>query len=433
VKNKIKFFLLLIFVYSCSLDTKSGFWTKTEKLDEDKKIKKLFVEKKVLEQEFNTKIKIKIKNQNIKNSFLNNNSNNNSSVNFTGNLKKSSKYKFKKINDFDQLKPELSFTKNNSIIFFDNKGSIIKFDENSNLEWKVNIYNKKEIKLKPVLHLSNNGKFLIAVDSLGKYYAINIINGNLIWSKKNDAPFNSQVKILNDKFFAVDYTDTLICFSLKNGKIIWKSTSESSLIKSKDRLSLVVSDEFVIYQNSLSDLVAVDTASGDLIWQTPIKKNYLNQNIFTIKSSDLVLHNNSIYFSNDNNSFYSIDAKNGVINWQQNVNSNLRPTIIEGLVFTITLEGYLVIIDSRNGNILRITNIFDQIKYSKRKNVVPVGFVISNNKIYLSLKDGRMIIVDIINGKSIDIIKLANSKISRPHILDKNMYLIKDDAIIKIN
>ena len=432
MKNKIKFFLILIFVYSCSLDTKSGFWTKTEKLN-NTKTKKVFVEKKVLDQEFNTQIKIKLKNKNVKNSFLNNNSNNNRSVTFAGNLKNVSKYKFKKINNFDDLKPELSFTKNNSVIFFDNKGSIIKFDKNSNLEWRVNIYNKKEIKLKPTLNFANNEKILVVVDSLGKYYAINIVNGNLIWSKKNNAPFNSQVKILKDKFFAVDYTDTLICFSVKNGKIIWKSTSETSLIKSKDRLSIVVSENFAIYQNSLADLVAVDTNSGDLIWQTPIEKNYLNQNIFTIKNSDIVLENNSIYFSNNDNSFYSIDATNGVINWKQNINSNLRPTIIDGLVITITLEGYLVIIDSRNGNILRITNILDQIKYSKRKNIVPVGFIISNDKIYLSLRDGRMILADIINGKSIDIIKIARSRISRPHILDENMYLIKDDAIIKIN
>ena len=432
MKNKIKFFLILIFVYSCSLDTKSGFWTKTEKLN-NTKTKKVFVEKKVLDQEFNTQIKIKLKNKNFKNSFLNNNSNNNRSVTFAGNLKNVSKYKFKKINNFDDLKPELSFTKNNSVIFFDNKGSIIKFDKNSNLEWRVNIYNKKEIKLKPTLNFANNEKILVVVDSLGKYYAINIVNGNLIWSKKNNAPFNSQVKILKDKFFAVDYTDTLICFSVKNGKIIWKSTSETSLIKSKDRLSIVVSENFAIYQNSLADLVAVDTNSGDLIWQTPIEKNYLNQNIFTIKNSDIVLENNSIYFSNNDNSFYSIDATNGVINWKQNINSNLRPTIIDGLVITITLEGYLVIIDSRNGNILRITNILDQIKYSKRKNIVPVGFIISNDKIYLSLRDGRMILADIINGKSIDIIKIARSRISRPHILDENMYLIKDDAIIKIN
>ena len=432
MKNKIKFLFILVFVYSCSLDTKSGFWSKTEKINNEK-IKKLFVEKVVLEKEFNTDIKINIKQINSKNTFLNNTSNNNGNVNYSGSLKKISKYKFKKIDNFKNLRPELSFTANNSVIFYNNKGAIIKFDENSNLEWKVNIYNKNEIKLKPTLTFANDGEFLIVIDNLGKYYAINLNNGTLIWSKKNNAPFNSQVKILKDKFFVVDYTDTLKCFSIKNGKEIWKSTSETSLIKSQDRLSLVINKNIIIYQNSLGDVVAANTNNGNLIWQTPTEKNILNQNIFTVKNSDIVLENNSVYFSNNQNNFYSIDINNGVINWKQSINSNLRPTIVENLVFTISLEGYLIVVDARNGNILRITNILDQIKHSKRKNIIPIGFILANNKIYLSLKDGRIILVDITNGKSIDIIKVANSKISRPHVQNEYMYLIKDNGIIKIN
>ena len=80
-----------------------------------------------------------------------------------------------------------------------------------------------------------------------------------------------------------------------------------------------------------------------------------------------------------------------------------------------------------------VNNILDKIKHSKRKNIIPIGFILANNKIYLSLKDGRIILADIINGKSIDIIKIANSRISRPHVQNEYMYLIKDNAIIKIN
>ena len=435
MKNNFKLLIIFLFICNCSLDTKSGFWSKTEKINEkdNSKIKKFFVEKNILEKEFNTKIKINLKQNNLSNNFTDNNTNNNGNVNFTGSLKKKSKYKFKKINNFINIRPELLFTKDKSFVFFDNKGAIIKFDENSNLEWKTNIYNKKEIKLNPILSFSNNEEFLLVVDNLGKYYSINLNNGNLIWSKKNIAPFNSQIKILKDKFYAIDYNNILRCFSVKNGTELWNFESEKTLIKSLERLSIVISNNLVIFQNSLGDLLAVDNNTGNLIWQSPTEKNIMNQNIFTIKNSDLVLHKNSIYFSNNENSFYSIDSKNGIINWKQNINSHLRPTIIEGLVFTITLEGYLVVVDSRNGNILRITNIFDQIKSTKRKNVTPVGFIIASNKIYLSLEDGRMILIDVLNGKSVDIIKITNSKISRPQIVDNQMYLIKDDAVIKVN
>ena len=44
-----------------------------------------------------------------------------------------------------------------------------------------------------------------------------------------------------------------------------------------------------------------------------------------------------------------------------------------------------------------------------------------------------MILIDVLNGKSVDIIKITNSKISRPQIVDNQMYLIKNDAVIKVN
>ena len=72
----------------------------------------------------------------------------------------------------------------------------------------------------------------------------------------------------------------------------------------------------------------------------------------------MVLANKSILFSNNTNEFYSLDAKTGTLIWQQKINSTLRPTAIDNFVFTITEEGFLVIIESETGNIIRITKRF---------------------------------------------------------------------------
>ena len=36
---------------------------------------------------------------------------------------------------------------------------------------------------------------LIVIDNISKYYAVDINTGELVWSKNNPAPFNSQIKI----------------------------------------------------------------------------------------------------------------------------------------------------------------------------------------------------------------------------------------------
>ena len=82
--NKLFYLLILLFVTNCSLDTKTGFWSKSKIIKSEKKVKaiekKLFVDTKIYEKEFNPKLKIKLKKNYKRNSFVNNLSNNNGIV-----------------------------------------------------------------------------------------------------------------------------------------------------------------------------------------------------------------------------------------------------------------------------------------------------------------------------------------------------------------
>ena len=60
--NKYFLFLILfIFLIQCSLDTKTGFWTKTQISKEKKEnVEEIFKNEEVLKKEFNPNLKIKI-------------------------------------------------------------------------------------------------------------------------------------------------------------------------------------------------------------------------------------------------------------------------------------------------------------------------------------------------------------------------------------
>jgi len=434
VNKVLPLFLFLFLITSCSLDQKSGLWTKPDKIENDKDfvIVELFKEEKKLDNELNSNVRIQLKSQLSKNKFSNDLSNNSGRVNYDGNLKTISKYKFSKIDNFNKFEPEMVFDQNN-LIFFDNKGSILKFDQFSKLIWKKNYYRKSEKKLKPVLSMASHGNYLIVTDNLAKYYVIDIESGNLLWMKSNIAPFNSQIKVYKDNFFVTDFQNILRCYSIKDGEEVWNIKTDSSFIKSQKKLSLIISDEKVYFNNSIGDISAVDINRGKLVWQTPTQDSSIYESSFQLKTSDLVLANKSILFSNNTNEFYSLDTKTGTLIWQQKINSTVRPTVIDNFVFTVTEEGFLVIIESETGNIIRITNVFDRIKEKKRSNIKPIGFVVGSKNIYLTTSTGRLITIDISTGKPILMIKVDNKNISRPFILDKKLFIIKDNAIIKLD
>ena len=392
----------------------------------------MFKNEEALNKEFNLNVKIQLKSNPTKNSFVNNLNNNSGRVSYNGSLKNISRFKFSTIDNFDQIEPEILFYGDN-IIFFENKGSIFNFDKFSKLIWKKNFYKKFEKKAKPELSLANDKKTLIVVDNLAKYYAINIKTGELIWAKTNVAPFNSQIKIYDDKFFVTDFDNVLRCYSIKDGSELWNVKTDTAFIKSKKKLSLVILNDNIYFNNSIGDISAVDIKTGNLIWQTPTQSSLIYENSFLLETSDLIADDDAILLSNNRNEFFSFSANTGALNWQQKINSNIRPTLIENLIFTVTIEGFLVVIDNKTGNIIRITNVFDKIKKNKRSKIKPVGFIVGTKNIYLTTDNGLLILIDISSGRSSSILKVDNEKISRPFILNKNLFIIKDNSIIKLN
>ena len=432
--NKIlNLFLIAILFASCSFNKNSKFWTSEAITSvEEKKFEKIFSDEKALSKELNTNISLNFS-SNLKKAKLSKElTNNDGRVNFDGSLKKSSKYKFSKIKNFYQFEPVISFNKEN-IIFFDDKGTILQFDKNSKLIWKKNYYSKSEKKLDPILQFASNDKFLVVADNLTKYYILNLDTGDLVWSKNNPAPFNSQIKIYKDRFFIIDFTNTLRCFSIKDGEELWNFQTESSLIRSQKKLSMVIVGNVVYFNNSLGDISAVNLNDGELLWQLPTQSNVIYESAFSLETSDIIADENNLFFSNNKNQFFSIDIKSGNFNWENTVNSNLRPTLIENFLISVSLEGYLIVIDKITGNIIKVTDVFENFNPKKRKEIFPTGFIVGLKNIYLSTNIGRLLVIDIKSGKTISTLKIDNDKISRPHILNKNLYLVKDNAIIKLN
>ena len=189
-------------------------------------------------------------------------------------------------------------------LFFDDKGNIIKFNQSSEISWKTNVYNKTERKLKPKITLSNTQDYLVAFDNISKFYTLNYVTGEVLWVKSIRNPINSQVKIYDDKIYTVDLNNILRAYSLKDGEELWRYGSGNNFLKSNKRNSIAIFNDIIYFNNSLGDVSAVDSKNGNLLWQTPTQSSRILENAFSLVSSDLVIGNSEIIFSNNRNEFF---------------------------------------------------------------------------------------------------------------------------------
>ena len=431
--NRLAVLILLFFlVNNCSFNENSGIWKDKQKaLEDQKNIEKVFLDKELVTSEFNQELEIDLANIKTNNKIIDN-KNNFGSQNYEGLFNKVGNYKFSKLENVNQLNFKPIFL-DNGLIFFDKKGSIIRFDNSQKILWKKNHYSKTEKKLKPQLNFKLSDKDLLVVDSIAKYYSINIDSGEINWSKNSTYPFNSEIKKYKDKFFVVDYKNTLRCYYVDDGSECWNLQTEDSFTISNSKFSLIIIEDMVIFNNSIGDITAVDIETGMITWQLPTQSSSIINETYNFKISKLVSDNKSIYFSNNKNEFYSIDVKTGVTNWINDINSNLTPIIIGNLLFTVSNNGYLYVIEKDKGNIIRITDLYINYKIKKRKNINPVGFAIGNSKLFLTNTDGNMIFVDLRLGNITGIEKVTGNLTSKPFIFNQNLFVIRNGSIVQYN
>ena len=420
--------LLLIIIQGCSIDTKTGLWDKRKETEKNSKEQELFSSENKEVGEFNPFVKIKLNETFINKVFHNNVTNNIGMQNYDGLFHSKSKFKFSKIKSFSPLNDNLITTKNNNLIIFDGEGSIIKLDQNLNKIWKKNFYSKKEKKLKPKLNFAIDDNIIIITDSLSNFYAVSSLDGILIWKKTNSASFNAQIKIQESKFYTVDNDNIIRSYNINNGSQNWEYKTENTFIKSTKKASIALDKKNIYFINPLGDVISLNLKGGYLNWQLPTQSSTVVADTFSKFYSDIVHDDNSLYFSNNKNEFYSINSDTGKILWLQTINSIFAPIILEKLIFTISSNDYLVVLEKKSGNIIRSTKILSK---NKKDNLNINNFLLIKNKALISSGYGSILIVNILDGEIESYKNLSNDKFSRPVILNKNLYFLEKNKITR--
>ena len=129
-------FLLPLILANCSLNENSKIWNKNEKVRINKNIEIVFEKKKVSYNELNPNISLNLPQINIQNKILDD-KNNLGIQKYPGKIEKIKNFKFAKFNNeiAIDLKPLFLI---DGLIFFDGKGSVIRFDNNQKILWKKN-------------------------------------------------------------------------------------------------------------------------------------------------------------------------------------------------------------------------------------------------------------------------------------------------------
>ena len=440
-KKNIFFFLVFLLINNCSFDNKTGIWGDSEKekrkiSEIEKKQKEIIDVEKIYSSEFIYNKEKKL----VKNISLSKPQNNQSwpmssmnHQNFLGNIrlsgidnvflkKKIGKDKFLMHKSFMPL----LFFKDN-IILSDDSGTIFNITKRGKINWKKNIYKKVYKKIYKNLVLSIYENNIYVADNIGFIYAINFNTGELVWIKNYGVPFKSNMKIFNDKLFLIDQDNKILCFNVNDGSLIWNILSIESFIKSQNLLSLAISKQGELFAlTSSADIFKIIMSTGRIIWsRNTAGSMYANATDF-FNTSGIVLTDNEVIFSS-NFTIFSFDANNGELKWKNELDSVSVPIVDGKTVFTVTHNGFFVILNKNTGEIISSTNILKILK-EKHQNTVVKSFILGSGKVYSITSNGFIIVNSAISGKTEYFRKVGSANISNLIINNGSLYFIAEKS-----
>ncbi|MBL6785884.1 MAG: PQQ-binding-like beta-propeller repeat protein [Candidatus Pelagibacter bacterium] len=436
------FYLIIIFLSSCSFDNKSGIWSNesfsiSKKDDQFKDFKKFSSSEKlfneIIEFDDNYKFKISTPKKNIewKDIFYKNNNN-------------LDNFKYKDLNELSFKSKKISRNKINNLLLFKSK-NLVANDENGdliifstgkdNFSHKFNFYKKKYKKIKKKLNLILENNIIFVSDNLGYLYAYNYSEKKILWAKKYKIPFRSNLKITEKMLIASNQNNELIFFDKNNGNIIKAIPTEEDIIKNQFINSLSLDKNSLYFLNSFGSLYSVSLKNIDINWFINLNQSTdLNpSNLFL--GNEIINENNKIVIS-ANQSTYIINSENGSILSKFDFSTNLKPLIYENYIFFITKNNLIICMNINTSEIIYSYDInqliADFLKIDK-KDAIFKSYMILNSQIFIFLENSYVLKFKM-NGSIDNIYKLPSKIKSQPIIIDESiLFLNKKNNLVIIN
>ena len=435
--------LVIILLQNCSFDNKSGIWKNSS--EEIKKTNKNFKDFKkiVLENEnfFNEIIEIDkdfkffltTPTSSIKwHDFFYNSNNINANFSYSDknqiilSSKKLSRNKTSKNILFDR----------DLLIASDSKGNIITYSiKLKKILYKYNFYKKKIKNIEKKLHYILKDNLLYVSDNIGYLYAYNYLENVIVWAKKFDAPFRSNLKVDDKKLFLADENNNLFIIESKNGNILRKIPSEEVLVKNDFKNNIAINKKDLFFLNNFGSLYSVNKKNLRINWFINVNTS-LESNIEKLFSSnEIQIFDDNLIISTDN-ILQVLNNKNGSTKFKIPISSQISPIINKDYIFIVSNNNLLISVQISTGKIIysyEINKLISDYLNSKKKKVQVNLIRLINSQIFVFLNNSFVVKFDI-DGELKDIYKLPKRINSNPIFVENSLiYLNNKNKLIILN
>ncbi|HEY4153974.1 MAG TPA: PQQ-binding-like beta-propeller repeat protein, partial [Puia sp.] len=192
-----------------------------------------------------------------------------------------------------------------------------------------------------------SGKLVIASNSNGLIYALDLKNGKKVWSFPTQGKIYSTPAV-DQGLAVVASTDGIIyCLNAGNGSLAWKFETQKPIVANP-----LIKNGTVFIGSADGHFRALNLNTGKLKWDFEGVKGFV--------VTRPLFYRDHIYFGSWGTEFYALDSETGKLAWKWNNGSNNRmyspaacyPVATKGRIFIVAPDRYVTVFDAETGSVI---------------------------------------------------------------------------------
>ena len=306
-----------------------------------------------------------------------------------------------------------------------------------NIKWSVPVIKAQD-------NLAGGGIYAlddyIAVSAGSKeLILVNAQTGNIIWVYNLTNISRSSPLIYKDSVFINTIDNSLYCIDLKTGFLKWIVKEAHEKLGFLGASSPEPFNDTIVMPFSSGKLSAIDVATGQSRWSASLSMGIGNKSYVNDIDMTPVIKNGTAFLSSRNGILYSINATTGTLEWtNQQAGGHSQIWVAGDYIYTINNNNQLLAIYKVTGAIKWIHDLEPQM-VKKRENLffdetytTFKGPTMIDGNLYVVSSDGYLVIIDAKSGSQVQQFKVSKEIYSPVLSVDNKVYMLNNFGILSV-
>lgn len=265
----------------------------------------------------------------------------------------------------------------------------------------------------------------------GAVVAVKAKDGTKVWEQNLRAPLRIAPTVASGKVFVQNVNNRFFALDALNGEILWDYdiAMEHTTLVGGASAAYSPALDVAVTGFSNGEIQAFGATIGTPLWSDNLVSNrqaYSSTALHTVKASPVV-EGETVYALGTADVLTAIDIRSGSRRWEKEIGGTQTPLLSGNTLYVVANTNDLVALDKSNGNILWATAL-DLGK--KARDVTVYAPIMLNNRLLVTLSDGRVMLFDAKNGKKINELNLKEELNSAPIVAQGYIFFTTRNAKI---